>query len=259
MSWSYQEIVDLIPNGQQIVEQLKSNLLRTMSERFRYSNKKYIETIERKLVLKEERLSNSCLFIESLLVLMSSVLVVKLFFSDQKRLLDIGSIDFSWVYLISIAFFLLWLLKFNQVKLRSCGVTLENGKPSVIEGIILGLCLGAAALVASMLITHKSWGETIHSLSWRLDQIFYLPNCYLQEFIARGVLLGSLSRILQSKFFAISMSSLFLGLLYLPLGFTGGIGIFLSSLLFGFIYLRHNNLFGVAILHAVLGWILQSR
>lgn len=86
----------------------------------------------------------------------------------------------------------------------------------------------------------------------------YLLTAFIQEFLARGVIQTSVKSLMQVKYqkaFGVLLTSLLFSLMHLPFGFIFMLGAFALSLVLGYLYERHGNLWGCAILHWSCGYL----
>lgn len=86
----------------------------------------------------------------------------------------------------------------------------------------------------------------------------YLFTAFIQEFLARGVIQTSVKALMQVKYqkqFSILLTSLLFSLMHLPFGFIFMLSAFLLSILLGYLFERHGNLWGCALLHWVCGYL----
>jgi CRP-like cAMP-binding protein/membrane protease YdiL (CAAX protease family) len=91
-----------------------------------------------------------------------------------------------------------------------------------------------------------------------LNFILYGLHCPVQEFIARGVLQGSLQRFFSGKNVttrAVIVSNALFSATHIHVmgGFLGVI-VFVPGLFWGWLYSRHDNLVGVSVSHILIGW-----
>ena len=86
--------------------------------------------------------------------------------------------------------------------------------------------------------------------------IFYPLTVILQEFLARGVMQESLRRIFTGKraeFLAILVSALVFGVLHIAYGFPFMMAASLLLGVMGVLYRKQGNIWGLCIIHYVLG------
>ena len=96
--------------------------------------------------------------------------------------------------------------------------------------------------------------------SWGIADTVYPITVIVQEFLTRGVVQGSVKRILPGKhavLISIILSSLFFCALHIHLGLGFMIGSFLLLSVFGVIYERQKTIWGLCIPHYFLGLSLK--
>ncbi|MBN2511247.1 MAG: CPBP family intramembrane metalloprotease [Spirochaetales bacterium] len=124
-----------------------------------------------------------------------------------------------------------------------------------IAFILLGLCVGYRYLLA----THGV-KEMQFRLHLRLDILFYPVFAFLQEIITKGFvqsyLVAALDGFKHRRLYAIIVSSIVFALTHLIHGYSVFAGLFVFSLLTGWFYERSRNIWGVTIIHTILGWSL---
>ena len=159
--------------------------------------------------------------------------------------------------------FLLFLEVFfcTSLSLRDIGLIpkRQTFKKCLIETGIL-LLAGCFLLILSQLIL-TLFGVQIKSRfiggSLRGARI-YLFTAVFQEFLARGVIqtsIKSLMRVKYQKAFGILLTSLLFSLMHLPFGFIFMLSAFALSISLGYLFERHGNMWGCAILHWGCGYL----
>ena len=86
----------------------------------------------------------------------------------------------------------------------------------------------------------------------------YIFTAFVQEFLARGVIqtsVKSLMKIRFQKFFSIFLTSLLFSLMHMPFGFYFMMSAFLLSLALGYVFERHQNIWGCVFLHWCCGYL----
>lgn len=172
--------------------------------------------------------------------------------------------------LIIIIFSTVLILMIRQSKLpiRFFGLTTRDWKPAVRESMMWTVVLIAAMVVVKwVLITNVGRYKDLplfdfnpSSLQGYLGVNFLLYGLHspVQEFIARGVLQGSLQHFYTGRnttFRAIAVSNALFSATHVHL--LGGwlaVIVFIPGLFWGWLYSRHENLIGVSISHLLIGW-----
>lgn len=155
-------------------------------------------------------------------------------------------------------FLIIGIIYKSKLPLSSFGVTLKGGRRAAIDGIIVSV------IAIATLTTFKWWlidygidwfGPTDYLLSFSLvdwTYFTYILVVPLQEFVVRGVVQGSIDRLLVGKYrmlWAIVVTSLIFGAMHLHSSVALGFAAMFSGLLWGWMYARHRNLIGVSIAH----------
>jgi len=80
---------------------------------------------------------------------------------------------------------------------------------------------------------------------------FYIPHCYIQEFMARSAIQGSLQKFLDDKsgWRSITVTASLFAIGHLYLGMKFALLTLAMSFLFGLIFVRRPNLVGVSLVH----------
>ncbi|HMJ70387.1 MAG TPA: cyclic nucleotide-binding domain-containing protein [Cyclobacteriaceae bacterium] len=170
--------------------------------------------------------------------------------------------------IIIIIFCAVLVLMIRQTKLpiHIFGLTTKNWKPAVNESM-----LWSAVVIAAIGATKWTLIQTVPRYSHlplidfdfsrqhlAFNFLLYGLHSPVQEFIARGVLQGSLQHFFTGKnavLRAVIVSNALFSATHVHLmnGLLGVI-VFIPGLLWGWLYSRHENLIGVSISHILVGW-----
>ncbi len=185
------------------------------------------------------------------------------------------SLDSSRVSLISAIIIILFasglalMVKHSRLPLKIIGLTTKNWKPAVKESLI-GTAVVIIMSIAIKWILIQTVSKYNHLPLFHFDLsgqnylvfnfILYGLHSPIQEFIARGVLQGSLQHFFTGKNVAlraiIVSNALFSAThVHLMEGMLA-ILVFIPGLFWGWLYSRHENLIGVSISHLLIGWTL---
>ena len=155
----------------------------------------------------------------------------------------------------------------SKLPTKMFGLTTKNWVIAVKESLFW------SAVIIGVLITIK-WGlihyvpkyshltlftfEPGHEKYHVFNFILYGLHSPIQEFIARGVLQGSLQHFFRGKNVTIRAiiisNALFSATHVHLLGGLLGVIVFVPGLFWGWLYSRHENLIGVSISHILIGW-----
>jgi len=146
------------------------------------------------------------------------------------------------------------------------GLSLKNAAKPILTDCVISavLCLLlAGAKVVIMKIQPGFFDSAKPFVIWDKyplsEYIIYFVSALIQEIGIRGFVHESMTRILPRKHVAVSsilLSSLMFGALHLHLGlfYMAGAALLLSSM--GVIYNRQRNIWGLTIIHYVLGMVI---
>ena len=135
-------------------------------------------------------------------------------------------------------------------------------KKTLGSSIAIALAIVALLIAAKLAILKLSPGffaEDAPFWNWNLglySWVSYVLTCIVQEFLARSMIYGSIKKMFDGKnstIAAVILSSLLFGAVHIAHGFMYMMAaiILLGSL--GGLYEKHRNIWGVAIVHYVLG------
>jgi membrane protease YdiL (CAAX protease family) len=162
---------------------------------------------------------------------------------------------------------LVLMIRQSKLPISIFGLTLKNWKVALKESLLWSaLIVGVLVLIKWILIHQVSKYHDLPLFDFNLSSKRYLAFNFIlyglhspiQEFIARGVLQGSLQHfftgrnvtlraiIISNALFSATHVHLMSGLL--------GVIVFIPGLLWGWLYSRHQNLIGVSISHLLIGW-----
>lgn len=142
------------------------------------------------------------------------------------------------------------------------GLKMQNPQKTIGEAIAISCSVIAVLMAAKLVISRVSptffpqdapfWNWDIGLYSW----ISYIFTSIIQEFLARSMTYGSIKKMFDGKhrvITALFLSSLLFGALHIAHGFLymSAAVVLLGAL--GGIYERHGNIWGVTIIHYVLG------
>lgn len=183
------------------------------------------------------------------------------------------SMDVDSASLISAAIIIIFcgvlvlMIRQSKLPIRIFGLTTQNWKPAVKESVLWSVFI-VAVLVAIkwMLIRYVPRYHDLSLIDFHPTQqkhlafnfILYGLHSPVQEFIARGVLQGSLQHFFTGKnvtLRAIIISNALFSATHVHL-MSGMLGVivFVPGLFWGWLYSRHENLIGISISHLMIGW-----
>lgn len=160
-----------------------------------------------------------------------------------------------------------FMIRQSSLPLSFFGLTFNNWRKAILEsclwsaGVILLLIAIKWALVeyvpAYNHLTVFSF-DPVHSRHLTFSFIVYGLHSPIQEFIARGVLQGSLENFFKGSnvtLRAILISNAIFSATHVHmLGGLLGVIVFIPGLFWGWLYARHGTLLGVCVSHILIGW-----
>ena len=245
--------------GRTVYYHLVSNVTHTISERLRATNTSLTESLRDKL--ESEKLRNRFGHFFIMVIMIFGVLSVgTALLSAQMS--PVGEVAASWAYMLTFMIpVVYYFTKVSGITLDDFGLTLERWPQQVAEGVT------CAAVLTFLMIPIKTQfyaGDalfsfrTMQSYSPWLFWVFfvlYLPHSFLQEFMARGLLQGPLHRFMADDpdWVPVVVAAFLFGIGHVHYSYAFAGVTFVTSLIFGWLYLRHRSLVGVTIMHYISG------
>ncbi|MBN2069042.1 MAG: PAS domain S-box protein [Opitutales bacterium] len=175
--------------------------------------------------------------------------------STYLKTLDVYGEVFKWSYLLVLLVPSFIAIRIMKIPVKSLGLTLENWKKSLREGVYLSTGIVVAGLGLVWLLkqfTTMPFNPT--PFAWAGVFPYYFHS-FLQELLGRGIMQSSFERFFDDRHGhkAIVLASVFAGMFHIHFGLMAVCIIFVASLFFGLFYQRHHNLIGITVLHGTLG------
>nr|CRH05950.1 putative CAAX amino terminal protease family protein [Candidatus Magnetococcus massalia] len=246
-----------------MIQTLYRNLSLTGTARLRSTDIAYSEILEKELVLHQEK-EYINRFLITVIASYSSVLVLFSLLQGVFKDVDVYSTTFTWLFVLLIVLPVLYFTTRSGEPWSFFGVTLSNWKRSVAEGLLISFgvmfvglnLLSLAAYLGLMPQTTTTMSGIVrHIFIENPFTLFYFFHSYAQEFLARGVFQNTMQRVFGEKksWKAVVLASFIFGVAHIPYG-AAMVGMtVVSGIFFGYIFKRHNNLLGVALVHWLLG------
>lgn len=256
-----QELVQTA-NSEEFLTKMYRNIAIENSGRLRLSTTNYAQSIGNELELQKHRAYFNQ-FIITILATYSITLVVTSLIHGFLKHINVYDEWFTWLYLVMVVAPFIYFVYKSEEPLAFFGVTFNNWKRVVFEGLLISLAcmtgiyalLHLAGSFGFMPKMDASLFDIILGIIISPTSIFYLMHSYGQEFVARGVLQNSLQLAFDDKkgFLSIFITSWIFGLSHILYGPELVLVTVFSGFFFGLIFLRHNNLLGVSIVHFFMG------
>jgi membrane protease YdiL (CAAX protease family) len=147
----------------------------------------------------------------------------------------------------------------SKLPLSNFGLTLKNWPRAVKESmyatvVAIICCTLFKVFLVRFNLSENNYIVRFGNIEWSFA--FYFIVAPLQEFLGRGVVQGTLQRIVPGKYgwlMAIVLTSLVFGTLHLYISTSFALASLVGSFLWGWLYLRHETIVGVSISHFFIG------
>ncbi len=241
------------PGGPQALADLKAFLGLTVVQRIRTLNTRHVETLERELAASRVQRQFGQFFVYIVAILCSGMIVTNVVATGVLDI-DMQGEGFFLAYsaLLGVpSVLVLWFMRLPRAHL---GLTTQGLRRSVIEGLWMSALAVAAIVLGARLAAAN--GFALDPVPFNpVGAMFYFLHSFLQEVLGRGVMQNSLRRFLDDRqgWISVILSSVLFGTMHVHLGIGAVLMTFAASLLFGAIFLRHNNLAGVTLIHFFAG------
>jgi CRP-like cAMP-binding protein len=174
----------------------------------------------------------------------------------------------SALIIVVFSFVLILMIRQNKLPIRIFGVTTRNWKPALVESFFWTAAMIAVMIGVKWILINQvdryshlplfDFDLTTQKGYLGLSLLLYGLHSPVQEFIARGVLQGSLQHFFKGNNITlraiIVSNALFSATHVHLLGGMLAIIVFIPGLFWGWLYSRHQNLVGVSVSHMLIGW-----
>lgn len=161
-----------------------------------------------------------------------------------------------------VFFFGVIIYKKTNFTADELGLKIKKPKQTLLVSLILSIAIVGLLMVVKLVIKSISptfFDSSVPFWNWHIGLYSWLSygfTCIIQEFLARSMIYGSIKKMFDGKrsvIFAIILSSLLFGAVHIAHGFTYmALAIILLGALGG-LYEKQRNIWGVTIIHFVLG------
>jgi hypothetical protein len=149
------------------------------------------------------------------------------------------------------------LIRISKLHLKNFGVTLSGWRRSVMEALWVSAVFIAVLALIKYVIVQRSPGvfheNRIFDFGYiAITYVTYLLVAPLQEFIGRGVVQGTLVNILDVRhkgLIAILVTTFLFSALHMTHSRNLSIASFITGLIPGWMYNRHQTIIGVSLAH----------
>ena len=210
-------------------------------------------------VLKKKRYDASVVF--SCVIACVSIYLLLLATLDFFQI-NIPTTRLSQILNAMVFCFCMIVYRKTNFSFEELGLKINNYKSTFLPAIGISIALIALLMAIKLVVLRLApdffpadapfWNWNIGMYNW----IGYIFSCIIQEFLARSMLYGSVRKLFDGKravAVAVALTTLLFGAVHLGHGFMYMIGamVLLGSL--GGLYEKQRNIWGVAIIHYVMG------
>lgn len=215
----------------------------------------YAKLLEKSLHLEKQKNLFGFLFICIVFIMTISNFVTYLVFT--KHDINIYSPKFSWSYMLLIIAPIIFVVLKLRLSLSSIGLAFINKRKTIIDCIVVSSIGVSIILYLSSIIDNKL-GLDLHPFHFYYPywiNFSYLLQAIIQEFVGRGIMVGALIIFWNNlhRYYAVMIASFIFAMLHIQFGFSAVFITLIFSFLMGFLYLRHRNIYGISIIHGILG------
>ena len=154
------------------------------------------------------------------------------------------------------------IYKKTKLTFDELGLKIHDFKKTFVSSTAIAISILMLLMAAKLVVLKVApdffapnvpfWNWNIGLYSW----ISYVFTCIIQEFLARSMIYGSIKKMFDGKrgmIAAMALSSLLFGAVHIAHGFMYMMAAIILLGILGGLYEKHQNIWGVTIIHFVLG------
>ncbi|MCB9077204.1 MAG: cyclic nucleotide-binding domain-containing protein [Anaerolineaceae bacterium] len=249
------------PEAAQIEQVLANHIGLINITRLRAGNEEQVHSLEKQIEQLQKRLELGTFLVMTIAVF-TIITLVSRYVSTTETAFDPTSLSFLFIFGSALTVPVVYYTWRHRHPAREFGLVLGNWPHDLLEvGVILLILSGLLAVF--MAVDAWFFNDTLLGLDFDIRRfhflagLIYLVSSFGQELLARGIIQGSMQRLLMDErgVQTITWSSAIFGIMHINYGFIVVTITFLASLLFGYVYWRQKSLLGVSVLHGMVGVI----
>jgi len=206
-------------------------------------------------------------FISSFFSVLLLIITVFIFLVNViQRIPSVNTFFFRAIEVVFILFSI-FVVKKSKLPLKNFGLQWKGALKAIKESLIFSLVLIALMFLLKLILRDNNVAEFqgdwfIYSFL-SFEGIIYLPICFVQEFLTRGIAQTSIEFGIEHKhkqLIAIIVTSCIFGAVHITTSFEFALISIVLSCCWGLLYFRHRTLVGVTISHYLIGifaWTLN--
>lgn len=160
-----------------------------------------------------------------------------------------------------------WIMKTSGFPLETFGFTTARWRAVLLEALAWSAAFCAVMTAAKATLLHwgdgyahlaliSPWRSTDGPLATAVAYGLYTVLSPVQEFVARGLLQGSLQKLFTGRHVglrAVIVANAIFSISHQHLGLTYALAVFIPGLFWGWLYHRQRSLVGVSVSHVIIG------
>lgn len=169
--------------------------------------------------------------------------------------------------LVTMAVGAAWIMKASGFPPQTFGFTLARWRWVLVDSIVWSAVFCAVMTLGKAALLHwspahagmdmfKPWVSSAGVVATLLAYGLYVLLSPVQEFVARGLMQGALTRMLTGRLVplqAIVVSNAVFSISHQHLGLGYALAVFVPGLFWGWLYHRHGSLLGACVSHVIIG------
>ena len=250
-------------------------LLKNISQRLRTANNTTLNALRKEVRENKTRLQFGNFLIYMIVLMCLYGFTIKPMKSLFRYVSDTAYVTLPFTLAVVIS--LLFMIKKSKISWDQFGISLDNWKQAIFDGIVLSIPFLVLGIILKWLLTQFHPNYIGHPLvepfatlidpsmhnwsSWfKVLAVYWLLVVPIQEMIARGALQGLFEHFLIGKhkvLISIFLSNLVFSASHLFFSTFVSVLVLLGGLYIGWIYSRTHNLISSCLSHGILGtWLL---
>lgn len=247
------------PEAAQIEQVLANHIGLINITRLQAGNEEQVRSLEKQIEQLQNRLEMGTFLVMTIAVFIIITLVSR-YVSTTETTFNPTSLSFLFIFGSALTVPIIYYTWRHRHPARDFGLVLGNWRRDLLEvGVILLVLSGLLAVF--MAVDAWFFNGALLGLTFDLARfhfvagLIYLGTAFGQELLARGIIQGSMQRLLMDELGlqTITWSSAIFAIMHINYGFMVVTVTFLASLLFGYVYWRQKSLLGVSVLHGMVG------
>lgn len=160
-----------------------------------------------------------------------------------------------------------WIIKASGFAAATFGFTLARWRWVVADALVWSIAFCLAMTLAKATLLHaiagyahlqlfKPWISPAGTGATLLAYALYIGLSPVQEFVARGMMQGSLTKMLTGRLVplrSVLVANAIFSISHQHLGLGYALAVFVPGLFWGWLYHRHGSLLGVSVSHVLIG------